>query len=589
MRQLNKEWNDIARTLKFASPWFAVTTFSFLMTGLFVIPQTYLFAKLIVGLPRHLANESEMFRLWRFLAIVIVLRGVFKAISEWSGGQLAVHVKTTLRRLLLSRLVESSPMEVQREQVGEWIQTAYGDIENVEPFFRVALPQLVSALVLPVCILVVVFWFDWISGLILLITAPLIPFFMILLGRMSKSKTVHRWQMMRRLGGHFYDIVSGLTTLKWFNRSKSQVSVVARVGEAYRVAVMESLRIAFLSSFVMELLATLGTAMVAVGVGLRLLNGNISFVYALTTIILAGEFYLPLRSLGSQFHVSMEGRVSLQHIHSILDTTAGSRTGSPMSTSVNVPVGPRPQPSGGNNPIIRTENLMYTYPGTAVACLDRVNISVHKGDRIAIIGPSGAGKSTLLSVLLGSITPQVGTVYVHGERLCERNIAAWRREVAYIGQMPHIFSGTVLENLKITRPTADMVDVLRVAEQAGVAEFAERLPRGFETTVGSGGVSLSSGQIQRIALARALLKASPVWLLDEPTAHLDVESEQWFTNVLKHLPPMQTVLVIAHRLTTVEHMNQAFLMQGGSVKAVRSLDPKHAQAKWYEQLLREGG
>ncbi len=588
MRQLNEEWNNIVRTLKFASPWFAVTAFASLVTGLFIIPQTYLFAKLIVGLPRHLSDESEVFRLWWSLAIVIWLRGVLKAVSEWSGGQLAVRVKTRLRRLLLRRLIESGQMEVQREQVGEWIQIAYGDIENVEPLFRVALPQLVSALVLPVCILVVVFWFDWISGLILSITAPLIPFFMTLLGRMSKSKTVRRWQMMHRLGGHFYDIVSGLTTLKWFNRSKSQVSVVAKVGEAYRVAVMESLRIAFLSSFVMELLATLGTAMVAVGVGLRLLNGNISFVYALTTIILAGEFYLPLRSLGSQFHTSMEGRVSLQHIYSIIDTTSDSRTGTPPSISVNVPLGTRPKPSGGNDPIIRTENLMYTYPGTAVPSLDRVNITVHKGDRIAIIGPSGAGKSTLLSVLLGSIAPQVGAIYVHDERLCEKNITAWRREVAYIGQKPHIFSGTVLENLKITRPTADMVDVLRVAEQTGVAEFAERLPHGFATTIGSGGMSLSSGQIQRIALARALLKSCPVWLLDEPTAHLDVESEQWFTDVLQQLPSMQTVLVIAHRLTTVEHMNQAFLMEGGRVTTVQSRDTKHAR-NWYEQLLREGG
>ena len=588
MRQLNEEWNNIVRTLKFASPWFAVTAFASLVTGLFIIPQTYLFAKLIVGLPRHLSDESEVFRLWWSLAIVIWLRGVLKAVSEWSGGQLAVRVKTRLRRLLLRRLIESGQMEVQREQVGEWIQIAYGDIENVEPLFRVALPQLVSALVLPVCILVVVFWFDWISGLILSITAPLIPFFMTLLGRMSKSKTVRRWQMMHRLGGHFYDIVSGLTTLKWFNRSKSQVSVVAKVGEAYRVAVMESLRIAFLSSFVMELLATLGTAMVAVGVGLRLLNGNISFVYALTTIILAGEFYLPLRSLGSQFHTSMEGRVSLQHIYSIIDTTSDSRTGTPPSISVNVPLGTRPKPSDGNDPIIRTENLMYTYPGTAVPSLDRVNITVHKGDRIAIIGPSGAGKSTLLSVLLGSIAPQVGAIYVHDERLCEKNITAWRREVAYIGQKPHIFSGTVLENLKITRPTADMVDVLRVAEQTGVAEFAERLPHGFATTIGSGGMSLSSGQIQRIALARALLKSCPVWLLDEPTAHLDVESEQWFTDVLQQLPSMQTVLVIAHRLTTVEHMNQAFLMEGGRVTTVQSRDTKHAR-NWYEQLLREGG
>ncbi len=585
------------KTLRTVFPWFTVTTLSAIIGGLLIIPQTYLFAQLMVGIPVYLQDESVMIQSWWALGVVILMRGVLSIIKEWSGAHLSVQVKTTLRHTLLNRLMQSGQIGIQQEQVGSFIQTAYTDIENVEPFFRLALPQMVSAVLLPFCILIVVFWFDWISGFILLITAPLIPFFMVLLGRMSKSKTLRRWKTMHQLGGHFYDIMSGLTTLKWFNRSKSQVRVVAKVGEAYRRAVMETLKIAFLSSFVMELLATLGTAMVAVGVGLRLLNGHLSFVYALTTIILAGEFYLPLRSLGSQFHASMEGRVALEHIYSILDSLS---TGSAMQlgrtapfVSVNVQSVTRSTFSHEHHPIIQAENVMYTYPGSTLPSLNKVCISVNVGDRVAVIGPSGAGKSTLFSLLLGSIYPQRGTVYVHGEPLCEKIISAWRHEVTYIGQQPHIFSGTVFDNLKIARPTASVRDILRVAEQTGVAEIVQYLPQGYETKIGSGGIPLSAGQIQRIALGRALLKSSPLWLLDEPTAHLDVESEQWFLEVLRHLPQSQTVLVIAHRLSTVEQMNKAFLMKNGHVTTVASPDGVDDRLRWYKELglypLKQGG
>lgn len=587
----------IRRGLQGSLSWFVITISSGVMGGLLVIPQTCLFAILITGVPTHMSDESELITMWSLLGLVILLRGACNYTMEWSGAELSVRVKTTLRRTLFDHLIRCDPSGIHREQVGEWIQTTYADVESIEPFFRRALPQMIFAMILPGAILVVVVCIDWISGLILLFTAPLIVFFMMLIGRLAKSRTTRQWEMMRQLGGHFYDVVSGLTTLKWFNRSKAQVDVVGKVSEAYRHATMNTLKLAFLSSFTMELLTALGTAMVAVDVGVRLLSGHFTFAEALTIIMLTGEFYLPLRNLGAQFHASMEGRVALQHIHSILDS---------LSLGLTVPLD-RDLPSVAENvqstirsrlrpithPIIHVDSVMYTFPGATTPVLDCVSVTVCSGDRVAIIGPSGAGKSTLFSLLLGSVRPQRGVVYVNGEPLCEKHLAAWRRDIAYIGQRPHIFSGTVLENIKLARPNAESHEIQRVIEQTGVADFVQRLTYGYETKIGSGGIPLSTGQIQRIALARALLKSCSVWLLDEPTAHLDVESERWFMEVLRNLPPSQTVLIIAHRLSTIERMNKAFLLQNGHVTTVVSPKSADGRQKWYEQLgihsLSQGG
>lgn len=575
-----------------ALSWFLLTTASGVFGGLLVIPQTYLFATLISSLPMYLSGKSVIDQSWVLLAVVIVLRGACKTTTVYSGARLAVRIKTNLRRTLLNRVVQSGPMGLHTEQAGQWIQTLSADIENVEPLFRTALPQITLAVTVPSAIFIVLCDLDWISSVIVLVTVPLIPFFMVLLGHMAKTRTTRQWEALRQLGGHFYDVVSGLTTLKWFHRSKAQGAVVTKVAEAYRQATMDTLKLAFLSSFAMELLATLGTAMVAVGVGLRLLSGHLTFAHGLMAIILAGEFYLPLRSLGTQFHASMEGRVALEHIQSILDapksvTKLPSRTRTP-TTSLQPPSTSATTDTQTVQPLIRVDHVTYSYPGGAPPALDDVSLRVYPGERVAIVGPSGSGKSTLFSLLLGFDSPQHGTISVHEQRLCEENVSAWRHDVAYVGQRPHIFGATVRENLCLSRPSASPDEIEDVANQAGVAEFVHHFPDGYDTRIGSGGVSLSAGQVQRIALARALLKSATVWLLDEPIAHLDVESERWFTQVLKHLSPAQTVLVIAHRLSTIEGMEKLFLMQGGRVTSFMG-PADRPQAKWIQYVRHQEG
>lgn len=566
--QFRSGMQKVLKELRGTLPWFLLTTTSGVAGGLLLIPQTYLFAKLTTGIPIHVTNESIMLKMWLILGLLILVRGVCRYIVEWSGAQLSIRVKTTLRSTLLSHIRQHELSEINDEQVGEWIHTVYTDIESIEPFIRLALPQMVLAILIPSSILVVVFFTDWISGMILLTTAPLIPFFMILLGRLAQQKTRNQWLAMRRLSAHFYDVIEGLTTLKWFNRSQAQTTVVAKVGERYRKTTMGTLKVAFLSSFVMELISTIGTAMVAVGVGLRLLSGHLTFTHAIMTIMFSGEFYLPLRSLGGQFHASTEGRIALQHIGEILEVPPSHSILSYKNRAQNSVILTADSTYSARNLILQVKQVTYTYPRTHEPVLKDVTLSVSTGEHIAVVGPSGAGKSTLFSLLIGAIRPQAGGIFVQGEQLCEENTAAWRRDIAYIGQRPHIFSASVLENIRVSRPSAAMNEVLKVAEQSGVHSFVQSLPHGYETKIGSGGIPLSSGQVQRIAVARMLLKPCSIWLLDEPTAHLDLESELWFREVIHRLPSSQTVMIIAHRLSTVEQMKKAFLVQNGRVTTV---------------------
>ena len=332
----------------------------------------------------------------------------------------------------------------------------------------------------------------------------------------------------------------------------------------------------------MELIATIGTAMVAVETGLRLLSGHVSYEQALVSIVLAGEFYLPLRALGTQFHASMDGRVVVEKLDALV-TDEGNlhpqadrgKTQWPLascSTVLTPPVGRR------SAPVLQVQHVAYRYPGALHDAIAIDDLAIHKGDRVALIGPSGAGKSTLLHLMLGFLQPQSGVVLAQGHPLAHETARAWRRDVAYVPQEPHVFSGSILENIWLARPSADVREVMRAAEMGGVTAFARAFPRGMETQVGSGGVWLSAGERQRIALARAWLKGGSTWFLDEPTASLDVESESRFLEALASLPRDCTVVVIAHRVTTVERMNRIVALQNGRVASDVALsDPAHGR------------
>ena len=379
----------------------------------------------------------------------------------------------------------------------------------LETYFGRFLPQLVLALVVPVAVVVWIVPVDLLSALLMLLTLPLVPVFMVLIGRYTARDTRSRWQALALLSNHFLDVVRGLPTLRAFNRGQAQVSSLAATTDRYRRATMRTLRVSFLSGAVLELAATLGVALVAVTVGVRLVDGGIGLQAGLTVLILAPELYAPLRSLGAQYHASADGLAVTERL---LDLGEAPLARAQLRE-------PRPH-RALHDAVVRLERVSYCYPARPAVVLQDIDLELHPGETLALVGPSGSGKSTVAALLLGLDTPTQGRVCVGNVDLSSCDLASWRRQVAWVPQSPTIFRGTVAHNIRLGAPTADD-DQVRTAVRLAGAEFVHDLPDGLQTIVGDGGRPLSAGQRQRVALARAFAVDAPFVILDEPTANLD--------------------------------------------------------------------
>jgi ATP-binding cassette subfamily C protein CydD len=382
---------------------------------------------------------------------------------------------------------------------------------------------------------------DWISAVVIAVTLPLIPVFAVLVGLHTKARTQRQWRLLAALGGHFLDVVEGLPTLKLFGRAKAQAQVIGEVSEAHRKATMGTLRVAFLSALVLELAAALATALVAVEVGLRLLSGHLGYQTALLVLLLTPEAYLPLRAVGAQFHASMEG------------ATAAARACDILDTAVPGPATARPRPGPGRPAqvdlrasIIKLNEACVAYPDRGELALAGVSLEIGPGERITVTGASGAGKSTLLALLLRFAEPAGGTIEAGGTPLAQLDLAAWRAQIAWVPQRPHLFAGTVADNIALGLPRASQAAIGRAAARAGAAEFIEALPRGYATPLGDRATRLSAGQRQRIALARAFIRDAPLLLLDEPAAHLDAITTAGILAAVEASPALRTVVLVSH-------------------------------------------
>jgi thiol reductant ABC exporter CydD subunit len=396
------------------------------------------------------------------------------------------------------------------------------------------LPQVFLAVIVPVTVIVVALGADWISAVIIAVTVPLIPLFMALVGQTTKEKMGRQARHLQRLAGHFLDVVAGLPTLKVFGRAKAQAQAIADMTDQYRLATMDTLKVAFLSSLILELLATISVALVAVAVGLRLLGGHLGFSTALFVLILAPEAYLPLRLLGTNFHASAEGMKAADDVFGVLEQPLPDRgTG-------------RDVPDLGRS-VLRIEGLEVVYPGRQVPALRLPSLRVEPGEVVAVAGPSGGGKSTLLSVLLCLTTASAGSVHIGEMDLAELDPDLWRAHVSWVPQRPHLFARTIAENVRLSRPDASDGDVRAVIARVGLSPVVERLPQGLATVLGTGGAGLSTGERQRVALARAFLRDAPVLLLDEPTANLDGQTEEAVLTAVRTLMVGRTVIIAAHR------------------------------------------
>ncbi|MFB6848337.1 thiol reductant ABC exporter subunit CydD [Streptomyces sp. NPDC056373] len=520
-----------------------------------VIAQAMLIAEVVVGAFQHRMTVSGLGTPLMLLAGVAVGRALVGWLTELAAHRASAAVKSELRGRLLERSAELGPGWLSGQRTGSLVALATRGVDALDDYFSRYLPQLGLAVVVPVAVLARIVTEDWVSAAIIVGTLPLIPVFMVLIGWATQSRMDRQWRLLSRLSGHFLDVVAGLPTLKVFGRAKAQADSIRRITGEYRRATMRTLRIAFISSFALELLATISVALVAVTIGMRLVHGEMDLYIGLVILILAPEAYLPLRQVGAQYHAAAEGLAAAEEIFEVLETPP------PASGSEDVPEG-----------ALSFEGVTVRYPGRSADAVTDMTFRVEPGETVALVGPSGAGKSTLLSVLLGFVRPAEGQVRVGGVGLVDADLEQWRSRIAWVPQRPHLCAGTIAENVTLARPGADDDAVRRALRDAGALEFVDALPEGVETVLGEDGAGLSAGQRQRLALARAFLADRPVLLLDEPTAALDGATEAEVVAAVRRLAAGRTVLLVVHRPALLDVADRVVRM-AATDPAVRAAEP----------------
>ncbi len=516
---------------------------------------------------------------------IIVARSLLAWGAEMSAGRVAWRVKRDLRAEVVERLFALGPMYLQGERTGELTAIVSEGIEALDAYFAHYLPQLATAVLVPLTILCTVFPLDALSGGVLLVTAPLIPVFMVLIGQTADRLTRQQYDRLGYLSAHFLDTLQGLTTLKLLGQSRAQAHVIGAVSDQYRDATLQVLRVAFLSALVLEMVVTLSTAIVAVEVGLRLLYGQMAFQPALFILILAPEFYLPLRMLGLRFHSAAAAVSAAARIFEVLAAPLPAGAESPARRSL-VPGPAVGWPSAAQE--IRFESVSLAYAPGRPALRD-ISFGIPARKITALIGPSGAGKSTVASLLLRFVEPQQGRIWVGNQPLQAVPPAVWRRHLAWVPQAPHLFHDTLAANIRLGCPTACEAEVIRAAQLAHCHDFICRLPEGYATRVGEGGARLSRGQAQRLALARAfLLTSASLLILDEPTSEVDPELEVLLQEAVERLMRGRTTLVIAHRLSTIYQADQIVVLSAGQVAEVGVHRDLMQQPGLYCQLVTAG-
>ena len=493
------------------------------------------------------------------LALAFTGRGVLAWCFEVAGRRAASTVLSELRLALVGRRLRSQPTAPDGAEAGEIAAAAVQGVDALEAYFARYLPQVVLACLVPPTVLVWVAVVDLDSALVMLVTLPLVPVFMWLIGRYTEQRTRERWQAMRLLSTHFLDVVRGLPTLRAFNRARAQAGSIADVSERYRRTTMGTLRVSFLSGSVLELAATLGVALVAVTVGVRLVDGGIGLQAGLTVLVLAPELYLPLRQLGAHYHASSDGVAVAGRILNLLEMPPAVGAGGELRA-----------PSPALAPV-RFERVSFAYPARPGLVLDGLELELSPGESVALVGESGSGKSTVATLLLRLLEPDRGRITVGDVDLAACETAAWRRRIAWVPQRPTLVRGTIADNVRLGDPSASGERVREAAALAGADAFVRALPHGYETLVGDGGRPVSAGECRRIALARAFLRDAPLVVLDEPTADLDPASAGLVAEAIERLRTGRTVLVIAHRPELAWRADRVVALDGGKAVAMKAM------------------
>ena len=567
----------LLRRARAARGFLAVTVVLGLAATALILVQAGLLARVLATAARG-TGAAALAGTLGVLALVLAGRAAAAYGGEVAALRAAAGVKSQLRRALAGHALRLGPSWLGTQQAGELSTVATKGLDALDSYFARYLPQLVLACLVPLAVLARVALADWLSAVVIAVTLPLIPVFAVLVGLHTKAQTQRQWTLLARLGGHFLDVVEGLPTLKVFGRARAQAEVIAKVTDDHRRVTMATLRVAFLSALVLELAATLATALVAVEVGLRLLAGHLSYQTALLVLLLTPEAYLPLRAVGLHFHASREGAAAADRVLEILEQplpAAATAAGLPHPASGRpAAAGPPADVPDLRREAIRLQDVSLRYPGRDRPALDGVDLTIRPGDRIAVTGPSGAGKTSLLALLLRFTEPTGGRIEAGGLDLAAIPAPHWRRQIAWVPQQAYLFAGPVAANIALGAPGASRAGIEAAARLAGAAGFIEALPDGYDTAVGERGARLSAGQRQRIALARAFLRDAPLLLLDEPAAHLDPVSARELADTITTLMAGRTVILVSHDAVTAAAASWTLALRDG-----RSVMPDDLQLR----------
>ncbi len=530
------------RLLRYAR---ATRTFLFVSVGLgalsalLIVSQAWLLADVVASAFSGGKSGAQLQTPLAVLLCVVVARAVVAWGAELAAGRSSARAKSQLRGALLERVAGLGVDGSRKERTGELAVLATRGIDALDGYFSLYLPQLFLAVIVPLVVLGAVVGKDWISAAIIAATIPLIPLFMALVGATTRERMDRQLRTLQRLGSHFLDVVAGLPTLKVFGRAKAQAASIREISERYRETALSTLRITFLSSLILELVATFSVALVAVAIGLRLMGGELGLRTALFALVLAPEAYLPLRQLGANYHASAEGMAAAEQVFAVIERplpTPGTRRDVPDIALSSITV----------------DGLWVSYPDRSEPALEDISLSVEPGEIVALAGPSGCGKSTLLNVLLGLTAPERGVVNIGDIDLGDLDPNVWRTQLAWVPQRPHLFTTSIAENVRLGRAGASSEEVWEAVQAAGLTGVVDGLPEGLETVLGDRGAGLSAGERQRVALARAFLRDAPLLLLDEPTASLDGQTEQEVLEAVQRLSEGRTVVLVAHRPALLE-------------------------------------
>ena len=543
-----------------ASGWlFPLAVVSAFLAGGLAILQSYQLSRVISGVFLDSRTLAQVTPLLRSVLLVVLLRGLLVYLNEDLAGRLAATVKIRLRTSLLEKIDRLGPEFLKNETTAVLTTTALQGVDALDAYFSQYLPQVLIAVILPLTILTVVFPLDLLTGIVFLLTAPLIPLFMVLIGKVVESLTGKQWRALTRLGNYFLDTLQGIATLKLLGRNRERAGEIRSISEQYRETTLNVLRITFLTALALELIATLSTAVVAVEIGLRLLYGRIAFQQAFFVLLVAPDFYLPLRNLSARYHAGITGVTAAEKIYSVLDAPE------PRAALVRQPESLENFFKKGYQ--IELKHLSHTYTGKKENSLDDVSLSIVSGNHYALVGKSGAGKSTLARILLRFIEPDEGELLINGEEIRAWSREAWRKYVGWLPQNPTIFNASLLRNITLGDPEFSSEQVQQAVELAGLTGLVDRLSRGLETQLLESGNRLSGGELQRVALARICLRNPQLLVLDEPAAHLDPELQSSINTSIRGMMNGRTTMTIAHHLSTLEQVDEVFYLVEGKIAA----------------------